>query len=74
MNQPEVTDDPQKGRHFPDAVEAFQCWQQQKGLRPDGKPNRPLTSYHCEFLTLEQAISEEVDNLFGDSPPEGRLS
>jgi len=35
--------------HFATAAEALRVVQQQCGVRPDGKPNRPLTAWHCEI-------------------------
>lgn len=34
---------------FPTAYEALEFWRQQVGLRPDGKPNRPLTAFTVEI-------------------------
>lgn len=37
---------------FPSMQEAFAFWRQQstrRPLRPDGRPNRPLTAYTVEF-------------------------
>jgi hypothetical protein len=37
---------------FPTAAEAMRFWQQQSAavpLRPDGKPNRPLSAYTVEI-------------------------
>lgn len=48
----EVTDDPRKALRFPDALAATEKWRQSYGLRPDGKPNRPLTAWTVE---LEEA-------------------
>lgn len=42
-----VTSDATKALRFPDGAAALQCWRQQSTrtpLRPDGKPNRPLTA------------------------------
>lgn len=40
---------------FSDAAAALATWRLQNGLRPDGLPNRPLTAWTCEILTLEDA-------------------
>lgn len=42
-----TTEDPALALRFPDAVTAWRFWRQQstvRPLRPDGKPNRPLTA------------------------------
>jgi hypothetical protein len=45
----EVTDNPDEAKSFPDAREALECWRQTApapfDVRPDGKPNRPLTAF-----------------------------
>ncbi len=43
-----TTDDPAKARRFADAGEALEFWRMSYGIRPDGKPNRPLTAYTVE--------------------------
>ena len=43
-----TTADPARARQFDSAIEAGNFWRQQskvRPLRPDGKPNRPLTAY-----------------------------
>jgi hypothetical protein len=43
-----ATDDPAKALLFPRPAAALMYWQRQSKhtpLRPDGKPNRPLTAY-----------------------------
>lgn len=47
-----VTDDMQQARVFPSLVEAFACYRESCGLRPDGKPNRPLTAYTVEMVPV----------------------
>lgn len=42
---------------FADAGAALEFWQRQstvRPVRPDGKPNRPLTSYHVEVAPLAE--------------------
>jgi len=42
------TDDPAKALHFDNPQQAFVLWHRQgtiQPLRPDGKPNRPLTAF-----------------------------
>lgn len=41
----EVCDDPKNAKQFASAAEAMECWRQSFGLRPDGKPNSPLTAW-----------------------------
>lgn len=44
-----VTDDPMKALMFDDAVDALKLWRLADGIRPDGKPNRPLSAFHVQF-------------------------
>lgn len=40
---------------FNDSIEALNCWRQVSKthpVRPDGKPNRPLTAYTVELVTV----------------------
>lgn len=42
---------------FDSHKEVFEFWRQTSTVlpvRPDGKPNRPLTAYTCEFLKVGQ--------------------
>lgn len=53
-----VTHEPDKALRFDTKTACFTAWSathQRVPVRPDGKPNKPLTSYHCEFLPLEDA-------------------
>lgn len=44
------TDDPEKALIFADAREAILTWQGVSGrIRPDGKPDRPLTAFTVEI-------------------------
>lgn len=46
------TNDIGMAMQFPSVREALECWKQVsavKPLRPDGKPNRPLTAYTVTF-------------------------
>jgi hypothetical protein len=48
-----VTDDPAEAMHFAGDAEAIAYVKQVPAscpLRPDGKPNRPLTAFHVEFV------------------------
>lgn len=48
-----ATDDPAKAMRFPSAKEAIECWRQPSGhIRPDGKPDRPLTAFAMEIERL----------------------
>lgn len=46
----EVTADPAKAREFQTLEEALAYWRQENGVRPDGKPNRPLTAFSVELI------------------------
>lgn len=55
-----ITHDPTKAMRFASIMSASQCWQRQstvRPLRPDGKPNRPLTAY---TITFDQVPEEGV--------------
>ena len=41
----ETSRDLSRARLFATAADAAACWRRSNGVRPDGKPNRPLTSY-----------------------------
>jgi hypothetical protein len=43
-----TTADISKARRFQSAAEALELWRTECGVRPDGKPNRPLTAYTIE--------------------------
>ena len=48
----EFTSDIEKAKEFANLVEAIEFWRRVpkcRPLRPDGKPNRPLTATTCEF-------------------------
>jgi hypothetical protein len=48
MGEERWTNDLAKAKRFADFTEAMECWRAQstvRPLRPDGKPNRPLTAY-----------------------------
>jgi hypothetical protein len=41
--------------HFPDGITAMRAWKMQSKVRPyrdDGKPNRPLTAYTVEAISI----------------------
>lgn len=48
-----LTDARREAIKFETNVAAFEFYQQSKGLRPDGKPNRPLCSYTVEISNDE---------------------
>lgn len=46
---------------FGSAAMVFECWRQiprARRRRPDGKPNRPLTAFTVEALTVEAASAD----------------
>lgn len=48
----DTTDDKSRAMAFDSVVEALEYWKRQSTvvpMRPDGKPNRPLTAYHVEL-------------------------
>lgn len=47
-----VTDDPASAMHFIDAAHAWEEWKRidpRRPIRPDGKPNRPLTAFTIDI-------------------------
>lgn len=49
----DAVQDPALARRFTDVVDALAYWRRQsdvRPLRPDGKPNRPLTAYTVEVV------------------------
>jgi hypothetical protein len=54
----DTTTDIQKARRFNGIVEATEYWQQadpRMPVRPDGKPNRPLTAFSVEIARVPDA-------------------
>jgi hypothetical protein len=51
----EVTGDPWEAQTWPSQEAALLAWRKQHGLRPDGRPNRPLTAYTVEVIAREDA-------------------
>jgi len=45
----ETTDDKDKARRYLSQIDAWDTVRLQAGLRPDGKPNRPLTAWTVEI-------------------------
>lgn len=49
------TDDPSKAMRFVSAQAAGRAWRLESGyIRPDGKPDRPLTAFTCEVVELPE--------------------
>ena len=51
------TDDRKKAQRFATVNEALACWKAQslvRPIRPDGRPNRPLTAYSIETECIEE--------------------
>ena len=47
-----VTPKIEEAQKFDSAADALACWKQQptvRPLRPDGRPNRPLSAFTCEI-------------------------
>jgi len=58
-----TTLDWRKAKRFASEKEAVDCWQQVNArdpVRPDGKPNRPLTSYTIEVQEIQLQEIEQV--------------
>lgn len=52
----ETTSDPAQALVFPSHREAWDCWRQvprNRPVRPDGKPNRPLTAFTVTIEKVE---------------------
>lgn len=53
--------DPRSAHQFSTPAEALALWRSQSARipkRPDGKPNRPLTAYTIEILSVDVALAE----------------
>ena len=51
--------DPRRAMQFATSGEALEFWKRQsrvKPLRPDGKPNRPLTAASITILSMKDAL------------------
>lgn len=69
------TDDRTQALKFENAGDAFSFWRQQstvRPLRPDGRPNKPLTAYHIEIMPegLEPLFGTESLYLIGEGRTE----
>lgn len=49
-----ATADLAQAKRFPSPAEALQYYRQTNGVRPDGKPNRPLTAWTVEILPIDE--------------------
>lgn len=52
-----ITDDISEAKRFESAHEAMMAWKKQSTvdpIRPDGKPNRPLSSFTVEILKVSK--------------------
>lgn len=52
-----LTRERSEAKRFDDAAEAFAFWEQQSRtvpMRPDGKPNRPITAYSVLMEKIDQ--------------------
>jgi hypothetical protein len=61
------TSERSKAMTWATAAEAMECWRQQSKvtpLRPDGRPNRPLTAFSIEIAP--------ADEPHGENPPGAR--
>ena len=45
----------EKAIHFRDFAQAHEFWTTAIGVRPDGKPDRPLTIYHVQIQPVPDA-------------------
>ena len=55
------THDPAKALRFNDATAVMATWQSVstvRPVRPDGKPNRPLTAFHIEPYRLKATMAD----------------
>jgi hypothetical protein len=60
-----LTYDVDEALRFLDGGAAMEAWRSPSTVRPtrvgfDGRPNRPLTKYTCEFLSYEAAKAEDA--------------
>jgi len=49
-----TTPDVLRAKQFETTAEAFLYYAKSNGVRPDGKPNRPLTAWHVEIAPTEE--------------------
>lgn len=52
-----TTDNVHDARRFTDPGEALAYWQKANGVRPDGKPNRPLTAWTAEITRYDKHVN-----------------
>lgn len=58
-------------RRFPNHRAAWEFWMQDNGVRPDGKPNRPLTAWTVIIEPIAENLDVGTVNVDGVRPPEG---
>lgn len=56
----EVTDDPARALRFPTLREAMACYRRAHGWREDGEPNRPLTAFTIQIVTLKEGENDGI--------------
>lgn len=55
-----TTPDKAQARRFPDGGAATEYWRQSAGIRPDGRPNRPLTAWTVDIQRAEASAGDSV--------------
>lgn len=58
------TNDLDEAQTFPESIAAFRHWQSvpaSRPTRPDGHPNKPLTAFTVEILSVDDARAESED-------------
>lgn len=53
-----LTNERRNALRFISTIEALEFWRQEHGMRPDGRPNRPLTAW---TVTIEPGPMEDVE-------------
>lgn len=60
------TNDPAEAKHFATPMDAMEYWRRQSTVQPtrpwDGKPNRPLTVFTVEVVSLTHLAAEQGAN------------
>jgi hypothetical protein len=65
------TRDVSQALKFDDGAQALECWRRQstvRPVRPDGKPNRPLTAFTIEIISEDKAADVIVEAVVGSNP------
>ena len=69
MARVEATEDPEAAKHYPSQPAAWAEWKRQCRRQPtrpwDGRPNRPLTAFTIEVMSLRVAREDEQMKLQG---------